>query len=239
MNDQGVIIDTAYAAFLASVGDGVPGDGNADTYFLKPGYQSRTEAAYFVDNLDEAVYQPEVYEVAALAARRVNASYVIDVGCGQARKLMALGDDFETIGIDVGANLRHCQQKYPTRTWLACDLEESDSLPVAPAVLARSVIVCSDVLEHLLHPEHLLLSLSAALRQAPLAILSTPERDLTRGFRDMGPPENPCHIREWNLAEFARLLEHYGLPPLRIGLTRTEDKWETAQTMLVFIGGGR
>ena len=45
-------------------------------------------------------------------------------------------------------------------------------------------------------------------------------------------------MREWNLAEFARLLELHGLTPLRIGLTRTDDKWKITHTMLIFVAGG-
>jgi SAM-dependent methyltransferase len=230
---------TAYAALLGSVGDAGGELGDSGTYFLKPGYRSRSRVEYFVDDVDDAVYQPDVYAITALAARRVGASCIIDVGCGRAAKLMELAGEFETVGIDVGANLEHCRRQHPTRTWLACDLDRPHTLPVPPEVLARSVIVCSDVVEHLLQPEHLLRSLSAALRHARLAVISTPERDVTRGFADMGPPANPCHIREWNLAEFTRLLEHHALPPLRTALTRSDDRWAAAQTMLIVVAGAR
>jgi hypothetical protein len=103
--------------------------------------------------------------------------------------------------------------------------------------LERSVIVCSDRVEHLVRPEHLPRSLAAALRHAPLLVLSTPERDLARGILDTGPPANDCHIQEWNLAEFARLLEHHGLPPRRLGLTRSDDKWDGCHTILVQVSG--
>lgn len=68
-------------------------------------------------------------------------------------------------------------------------------------------------------------------------IVAEVERDLSRGIRDMGPPANACHIREWNLAELATLLEHYGLAPRRSGLTRSDDKWEACTTILAHVSG--
>jgi hypothetical protein len=53
--------------------------------------------------------------------------------------------------------------------------------------------------------------------------MSTPERDLVRGPDDLGPPGNPHHVREWNLAELERLLTWAGLQVLFIGLTASND----------------
>jgi LPS sulfotransferase NodH len=111
-------------------------------------------------------------------------------------------------------------------------------LPVSHRDLRRSVIVCSDVIEHLVRPDRLLATLSAALRHARLLILSTPDRDLAHELRDMGPPANPSHVREWNLAEFAELLEHHRLRPSRIGLTRSDDRSEATHTILAMVKGG-
>ena len=98
--------------------------------------------------------------------------------------------------------------------------------------------VSADVIEHLVHPEHLLASLREALQWAPLLIVSTPERDLARGIVDFGPPGNPCHVREWNLAEFTCLLEHHGLRPGRVGLTRSDDRDHATYTIMAVIRGG-
>ena len=92
-------------------------------------------------------------------------------------------------------------------------------------------------IEHLVHPEHLLASLREALQWAPLLIVSTPERDLARGIVDFGPPGNPCHVREWNLAEFTCLLEHHGLRPGRVGLTRSDDRDHATYTIMAVIRG--
>ena len=151
---------------------------------------------------------------------------------------MASAGALDTIGIDFGSNIDECRRRYPTRTWTACDLDAPHHLPVAPADLARAVLVSADVIEHLVRPEHLLASLREALGWAPLLVVSTPERDLTRGIVDVGPPDNPCHVREWNLAEFACLLEHHGLAPARMGLTRSDDQYHATYTIMAVIRGG-
>ncbi len=228
-------IETWYAAFVRSVGRPPPGD--PQTYFLKPGYRSRERPEYFVDDLEGVVYQPDVYPVAALTARALGASALIDIGCGRARKLVEQAGTLETIGIDFGENLAWCREHYPARQWLECDLDRPHELPVSARQLRRSILVCSDVVEHLVHPEYLLASLRAALEHAPALLLSTPERDLTRGLADSGPPANPCHVREWNLPEFARLLEYHGLAPRRIGLTRSDDQSGALHTILAVVEG--
>jgi len=227
-------IETWYAGFVRRVGESAsPGD--AEVYFLKPGYQSRERPDYFLDDLDGVVYQPDVYPLAMQLARAVGAQTLIDIGCGRAQKLLEHASPFETIGIDFGENLAWCRQRYPTRRWLESDLDRPHKLPVPARDLQQSVLICSDVLEHLVHPEYLLSSLRAALEHAPALLLSTPERDLTRGVTDTGPPSNTCHVREWNLSEFARLLDHYGLPLRRIGLTRSDDQSNLMHTMLAIV----
>ncbi len=230
------MIQTCYAAFLRGVGEGEP-TGGAEAYFLKPGYRSRERPEYFVDDTPGVVYQPDVYPLSAAAARALGASALVDVGCGRAQKLLDCAGSLDTIGIDFGPNLDHCRAHHPSRTWLDCDLDRPHRLPARPRDLRRSVLVCSDVIEHLTHPEHLLASLRAALGHARLLVLSTPERDLTRGIHDVGPPANPCHVREWNLPEFALLLEHHGLPPCRIGLTRSDDQSGAMHTILALVPG--
>jgi hypothetical protein len=40
--------------------------------------------------------------------------------------------------------------------------------------------------------------------------ISTPERDLVRGFDSFGPPANPLHVREWNQLELAKYVSSKG-----------------------------
>jgi len=229
-------VGTWYSGFVGSVA-GPAVAATPETYFLKPGYRSRERPEYFVDDVDDAVYQPDVYPLAARIAGATGASTLIDIGCGRAQKLIEETGALQTIGIDFGDNLAWCREHHPARRWLECDLDRPHELPVSARDLDGSLLICSDVIEHLVNPEHLLSSLRAALQHASALLLSTPERDLTRGITDTGPPGNPCHVREWNLPELARLLEHEGLTPRRIGLTRSDDQSSVMHTMLVVVEG--
>jgi 2-polyprenyl-3-methyl-5-hydroxy-6-metoxy-1,4-benzoquinol methylase len=93
------------------------------------------------------------------------------------------------------------------------------------------------VIEHLVDPLKLLAHLKALLERASVALLSTPERDLTRGVEDMGPPLNPSHAREWNTAELRALLEAAGVAPYRIELTESHDKTDAKETMMAILPG--
>jgi hypothetical protein len=231
------VIQAWWAAFLRSIDTATPSRIGPETYFVKPGYRSRDVPEPSLGGGSETTYQPDVYAFAAVAARSIGATTLIDVGCGRARKLVTSAGTLDTIGIDFDRNIEYCRLQYPTRTWRDCDLARPHRLPVSSGDLERSVVICADVIEHLVHPEHLLASLREAMRSTPLAIVSTPERDLTRGIGDFGPPDNPCHVREWNLAEFTCLLEHYGLRPARVGLTRSDDRDNATFTIMALVPG--
>jgi hypothetical protein len=85
------------------------------------------------------------------------------------------------------------------------------------------------------NPLPLLRNLRHLLADAPFAVLSTPERDLVRGAEDMGPPLNPAHVREWNLAELERLLAWAGIRILFIGLTASNDAGYPKRTTLAVL----
>ena len=190
-------------------------------FCIKDGYRARGEARYFDDRPyaeTEIVHQPDVYTLAAFVAARCGADTIIDVGCGSARKLMAL-EGVRRIGIDFGDNLDYCRQAFPSETWIEADLERIDVPLIDDATAARSVVVCADVIEHLVDPGRLLDRLADLSHRARALMLTTPERDRVRGLDHMGPPGNPSHVREWNLQELERLLSGHGLDPTFIGLT--------------------
>lgn len=197
----------------------------SDTYFVKNGYTARPAPDYFVDVEASTglICQPDVYDDAAAAARALGASRIIDIGCGNGYKLAEHHPEFELVGIDFGTNLETCRERYPFATWLEHDLDTTDPLP-APDV-TESIVVCSDVIEHLVRPELLLRKTRRALDDGALAIFfSTPEREQTWGATHMGPPPNPHHVREWSIYEFSQLLESEGLEHGSLGLTRNNNR---------------
>jgi SAM-dependent methyltransferase len=202
-------------------------------YFLKDRYIERPQPEYFEDVVQDAEWQPNVYRAAAELARKLGCGRIVDIGCGYARKLLGLHPEFEIVGIDFGENIDHCRG-YGFGTWLEWDIERE---PMPQLEADGSVIICADVIEHLVDPLKLLHHLKVLLEQASVAILSTPERDLARGVDHMGPPDNECHVREWNRAELQTLLEYVGLAPLRIELTETSDQSKEKLTMMATIPG--
>lgn len=207
-----------------------------NTFCIKAGYQARSQPEYYADEgPSDVVWQPDVYPLAAFLARRYDCTHIIDVGCGHARKLAALYPEFNIIGVDFGGNLEFCRAQYPFGQWIEADFETCRELPIDPAVLKKSIVINSDVIEHLVDPSALLALLGKLLRDAKVALISTPERDLTRGFGDAGPPANPCHMREWNLSEFDQLLRQTELTPAYIGLTYSNNYHRELKTILAVV----
>jgi SAM-dependent methyltransferase len=214
----------------------------AARFFVKSDYVVRDRPDYLQDELAEkagVVHQPDVYPFAAHLARLFECRHVIDVGCGRAHKLAELHPEFEPVGIDFGDNIQHCRVVYPFGRWIDWNLEQSGSIPLPPEVVPGSVVVCADVIEHLADPTNLLRNLRDLLEHAPVALLSTPERDLVRGVDHHGPPDNPHHVREWSLAELEQLVHAAGLRLAFSGLTASEDQTFAKQTSLLVLEGRR
>ncbi|GAB1342774.1 glycosyltransferase family 29 protein [Gemmatimonas sp.] len=189
-------------------------------------YTARAQPEYFVDSVEVTggvTWQPDVYEMAAAVARASGCDTIVDVGCGQARKLAALHPEFRVVGVDYGDNIAFCRRTYSFGSWLESDLEQHELLPLPPVLLGQSVVVCSDVIEHLIDPRALLATLRDLLEHGRYVVLTTPDRVRTHGAGHAGPPPNPAHTREWTTEELARFCELEGLRVLAAGHTRSND----------------
>lgn len=209
-----------------------------DAFELPKGYRSRERAEYYVDSAEGdhgITWQPDIYPLAADLARSLDCTTVVDLGCGHARKLAGLNPEFDVIGIDHGPNIDHCRSTHRFGHWLESDLERHSLLPLPPRLLARSLLVCSDVIEHLSDPRPLLATLRSLLAHAPAAVISTPDRERTHGRSHAGPPPNPAHTREWSLSEFRRLLEREGLDLAAATHTRSNDRDNRPATIVVVV----
>ena len=210
---------------------------------LPSGYIARERPDYFVDSTDVCggvTWQPDVYTMAAAIARASGCRTIVDIGCGQARKLSALYPEFRVIGIDYGENINWCRRTHAFGTWLESDLEQHEPLPIPSAVLSEAVIVCSDVIEHLVDPRALLATLRDLLVHARFAVLTTPDRTRTHGPIHAGPPPNHAHTREWTTEELRRLCELQGLHSDGAGHTRSNDvQSDLATVALVLRGAAR
>ena len=211
-------------------------------YCIKEGYQSRSKPCYYSDTPPpggrKIVWQPEVYELAATFGRHLKLTHVLDIGCGAAEKLSKLHPEFRIVGVDYGANLDHCRLTYPHGQWIEADFERATTLPLDPEIVRNCVIVCSDVVEHLIEPGALMRLIGKLLGEAPVALISTPDRNLRgSGCLDWGPPENQHHVREWTLDEFEQFARVTGLRPIYNDLTVTNDLRHQRNTILCIAGG--
>lgn len=180
-------------------------------------------------------WQPDVYLAARALVPALPATRIVDVGCGNGAKLIELASLCPTIGIDRGVNLLRARTSAPALDWREHDLQDDAALPVAPGELAGSLVISADVIEHLPDPHKLLGKLRRAHDHAELILLSTPERHLTRGLRDPGPPGNPAHIQEWTVRELGALLRAAGMAMHSLGLIRSHDHSDKVATIFVAI----
>lgn len=205
-------------------------------YAIKAGYRTGRDVPAYVARPDGQVsHQPDVYALAAHLGSRFGCTHVIDIGCGAGDKLAAMHPQFHVIGVDRPSIVSPCARAYAAGQWIGHDLEEPRALDLDPAIVGRSVVICADVIEHLAVPDHLLELLHGLLEHAPVALLSTPERDLVRGSADCGPPHNPYHVREWNLEEFAHLLRGSGFDVEFLGLTINNSLDRQKRTILAVL----
>ncbi|MDG0793849.1 class I SAM-dependent methyltransferase [Cohnella ginsengisoli] len=205
-------------------------------YYLKSGYVSREQPRYCYDTLMEGVWQPQVYALARELGMTLRCKYVIDIGCGTASKLVKLYPDFQIIGIDYGENLQASRSMYPFGTWLEHNLDSRHKLNFEKSILKDAILVCADVIEHLVQPVHFLCNLKEWMEHAAVCLLSTPERDIEQGADHRGPPPNPSHVREWNLDELATLFRSFAFDIKFAGLTVSENITHTKRTSLLVLG---
>lgn len=213
-------------------------DFDPDLHFLTRGYLQRVSPEYFTDIDDSGViWQPDVYTETLALARKHDSTMIIDLGCGRAGKLVALCEqnpDIEIIGVDTGPNIDWCREHLPIGRWLDADLETAATLPLDPGVIAGSVAVCSDVLEHLIDPRSAMRLICWLLDHgAACAVLSTPARDKRAGAEHLGPPFNPSHVREWTQDEFQAFVGSFPVAIERFELTRSDDGGGGLTTQLV------
>jgi SAM-dependent methyltransferase len=205
--------------------------------FLPAGYRARLEPSYFEDaGRLGIVHQPDVYPYAAVLADRMAASWLIDIGCGRARKLLPFRDRFRLFGVDYGENIRWCREEHPEHRWLERDLTSPGVLPIPEHIASDAVVICSDVIEHLPDPLPLVRNLANLAERCRAVVVSTPDRVLVHGRDHRGPPDNPAHVREWSLSELLDLFAANGATPALAGHTRNNDVASLKRTILLTFG---
>ncbi len=189
-----------------------------DRYFIKRGYRA-TDAPKSLDSAGSAAYWNEsriaasasfqyyVYALSRDLIRKHGYKSVLDVGCGPPTKLMKLIEPVcsDIVLIDQPSSTDLVRERAPSADFIPTNLEEID------LDLGRrfDLVVCADVVEHLLDPDPCVEFVRRHLAESGRAIFSTPERDNLRGPECMSSP-HPEHVREWTRAEFADYLRSRG-----------------------------
>jgi len=204
-------------------------------YKLPENYIERKEMSYFDDSANfesDIVHQPEVYEAAEYFLQSGRRTTIIDVGCGSGRKLRSVNAD-RHIGVDFGSNLSFCRQRFDAwGEWIEADLSREDCIVLADHADGGTVVVCADVIEHLLDPEPLVALLCACYRRGALVLTSTPDRIRARGAEHCGPAPNRSHIREWALEEYVEFLADHDLPVAYAGYTLNNSVMRELRTIV-------
>ena len=206
-------------------------------FCIKSGYQPNLEPSYYLDTPVGITYQPDVYLFAAFLAERSGVRNILDIGSGNGLKLVDLAKRFHIVTVDFGANREIISRNLPEALFIEADLEQG--LPDLAAVdLRDTLVIISDVVEHIVNPSQLLQDIARLSHTCPWLLLSTPDRLRCRGAGDFGPPANLCHVREWTLDELDLLFREYQFAPFALGYTVNTDHHRQKTGILGICGTG-
>lgn len=172
-----------------------------ENFQIKKLYFSRKKYLQFDDTISTDMWQLEVYLLALGIMKKEKLCSVIDIGCGSGYKLITYLGEYKTLGLEVEPTLSWLKENYPNNEWELSDFSNGKNLKA-------DVLICADVIEHLLNPNELINFIKNI--DFKYLVLSTPERGLLykpwqKGF--FGPPFNKTHIREWSFKEFRKFIE--------------------------------
>jgi len=156
--------------------------------------------------------QREVYQFCAEFMKKNKLNTIVDIGCGSGYKLVKYLSEFNTIGVETEPCFSLLKNTYPNRNWVISG-EKEKSFNSYDSLYNNDVVLCCDVIEHIIDPD-ILLDYLVSLN-AKHYIISTPCREIlcknpryaaTYNKSWQGPPINDCHVREWTMDEFIEYL---------------------------------
>ncbi len=195
------------------------------TYFIKEGYQINNKFIYDNDTLSKSNYWTKdqiernfnaafyVYDFAKKVIIKNNQiKSILDIGCGagiKLSKIIAPLNVEKIIGIDSFSAIKNCKENYKFGEFYGIDFDNEAKLDVIPSHEKVDFIICSEVIEHLENPDNILNIIKKYSHKDTLIVLSTPERNNTRGKKCNSCP-NKYHVREWSFSEFKQYIESSG-----------------------------
>lgn len=179
-----------------------------NNYFIDTNYIARSEYVVCEQMHHTDQFQDEVYFAAKSISEKLNYNSILDIGCGSAFKLIKYFGDKKITGLELEPNLTFIKSQYPDKDFRLSDFnaEFNESF---------DLIICSDVVEHLLDPDELLNFISKI--DFKHLVISTPERSIIQKLQksfgwvveENGPPHNKMHVREWSAQEFRNYISEY------------------------------
>lgn len=175
-------------------------------------FEGENAGGYWTEERIETAteFQFDVYKLAyRLARQRGKQQRILDIGSGPPCKhsmLARLQDEFPLVLVDQPTVESLARRFAPAACFVGANLEDPpESLDYAPF----DIVLCADVIEHLLAPEKVLQLIGNSLKPDGLAIISTPERERLYGKaqREAGHPQ---HVREWSYSELRAYLSNSG-----------------------------
>jgi 2-polyprenyl-3-methyl-5-hydroxy-6-metoxy-1,4-benzoquinol methylase len=174
-------------------------------YFIKDGYQENTLANSFdeltnngcenfwtVQRLETAAfYQHHVYSHASKIFDDKKYKSIVDVGCGPAVKTgKFFADIADEICLIDQRSIKHVALANVSKgSFISENLEK----PASSKLKQYDMVLCSDVVEHLVNPLPCLRLLKSLASDNGTIIISTPERDNLRGVKCMrSMHKSPC-----------------------------------------------
>jgi len=138
-----------------------------------------------------------------LAARIVAGRRVVDLGSGEGYGAAILAETAaEVVGVEIdAASVEHSRRTHrrPNLGFVQGSVLDARSYGDPPF----DVVVCFEVLEHLVEQERLLDTIGEVLAGDGVLFISTPDRDV---YSAPGTVPNPFHVRELSRAEFSDVL---------------------------------
>lgn len=187
---------------------------------------------------DELEWQRSVYEH-ALSLYEGNRGFarVLDIGCGAGTKTQSrFGETGKLLQVDRN-DFRDAAVRTSGVPFRQVSLEQYDDLDALLAELEAhepTLIICADVIEHLLDPRPLLSFIRRVLMRHPdnIAVISTPNHDSLEGVRSGSLPSNREHYRQWSIFGFGRQLRSAGFEVTRYGRAAMHEYDETGHTIV-------
>ena len=157
------------------------------------------------DKIAEIVGPCDVYHEAERLCRQEGMHRVIAVGCGSGEQLVQCfpAEHYNIFGLDSDQNLSRARWQFPQRSWISVRLHSPLSIEQAFAPLADALsptmLLLSDVLEHLPDPRFVLRTLRWFLTRNSRnrCVMATPDRERTPpGGCPTRPPTSAMCARE-------------------------------------------